>query len=364
MADGGKIFLVITFFVLAIIMILVLLFSNYYKGPAIAYSKCLINGDCSYSEKCEEGYCKNLLCRKNSDCAAGLVCLNGFCSTQNCNIEVGCPTTDSALKLACIPNPKNPNENYCIPSNKISCTGGTQCYGLVCSNSVCIECLANSDCKVGQGCTGGMCYYPTSNDPVPKDNIFIPTINNEKGIFPSGYYCSSSDYGTGGVQLGCSGGSPCSKGYCVSQGCRCTPGLFFENCASGTDCASGICLKIGEGNSVCAEGPNCVFNYDSTKPGLTGSCGSSSPYCVSGMCKSDAIGAYCKKDADCPYVFSQTNVTGGISGKYYCVEGRCSANLGQIGQVCGSNLDCISYPENDITCSAADKKPYSVCRAN
>lgn len=348
-------------------MILALLFSSYYKGPAVPYSVCSKDSDCFYEEKCEEGYCKNSLCKKNSDCKSGLVCLNGFCSTQTCNIAVGCPTTSDGAKLACIQNPRNNGSNYCIPSNKISCTGGSQCYGLTCSNSICIQCLANSDCKPGQGCSGGMCYYPTESDTVPKDNIFIPTLNNQKGIFPSGYYCLASDYGTGTSPLeiiGCSGGSPCKKGYCVGQGCRCTPGLFFEMCVSGTDCASGVCLKIGNGNSVCAEGPNCVFNYDSSKPGMTGACGSSSPYCVSGMCKADAIGAYCKNDSDCPYVFSQTTVTGGISGKYYCVEGRCSANLGQVGQVCGSNTDCITYFENDVKCVPEDKGSYSVCRAN
>lgn len=348
MADGGKIFIVLMFFILTIVMILALLFCNYYKGPAISYRTCKKNSECLITEKCDQGYCKNSTCKNSSDCLSGLVCLGGFCDTQKCNSIVGCGTG-----LACV-------NNNCIPANSMSCTGNNDCYGLVCDKAVCTQCLSISDCEIGQGCNKGVCYYPNTDVGTPDGKVFIPTSNNGKSIYPSGYYCSASDY-TG--PIGCSGGSPCKKGYCVAGTCRCTPGMFYETCSTGKDCASGNCLKISDKNSVCGEGPNCVFNYkaENSGTGITGAsgtssfntCSSSSPYCVGGYCKNDVLGAYCKIDKDCAF---------GGTGFYYCVEGRCSANLGRVGETCGSDMDCVTYPENKIVCEPRAGSIYSVCK--
>lgn len=377
MTDKGNVTIsTILFFVVFIFLVTAVIVAYSFMGPLSDEIPCNNNYDCSLNQTCLNNVCQNIVCSSAGlECPNGSICLGGFCQTQSCNEVSNCVNSSnsqsSSNSLACVID--NKKGNYCSPVGNI-CKSNIDCPGLFCDNGICKQCTSEANCLAGQYCdttnSSGICRYPTVSTIMQPNYTFIPALNsgNLGKILPQGYSCSTADYTLNsnviscGISLTGSTGSTgltgsCLMGYCVNQVCRCVKGKYMEMCQKNSDCTSNFCLSIDGGKSVCAEGPNCIGNYNSATPNKTGYCTNSNPFCVNGFCKSDSLNAYCKNNSQCSF-------TNGMTGNYYCVNGRCTTKLGNYGEICSNGIDCLAYNNSKLNCvnSVSDNTLINVCR--
>lgn len=320
------------FLILAMTMIIILIIYLLFWKPKVSATACQANNNCGITEVCQAGFCTEIICNNDSECNGNGLCLNSYCTPFTCQIGNNCPTGTACVNGECI-RVGNP------------CQINADCFNLSCMNQICVQCLSNSNCPLGQGCFNQVCRYPYAGE-TGANQINYPSPAQGNGIInaPPGYFCSGtvcSDTGTTGP-ISCTGTTglvglcPSTCPFCVNSVCRCTSGENTEQCRTNGDCSSGLCA-----NGVCVPiGGECITNHSIT--GTTGMCPVAKPYCVNGVCSLASLGAICGATG-MPYDLCNNPQALGVTGAtgtnptgmgFFCINGFCQESPGELNEQC------------------------------
>ena len=240
-------------------------------------------------------------CRRVSDCA-------GVPGRAACDLVSG-------LCVECVPTSDScPTGSYCDATRRCApgCRNGSDCVGVagapICDapRRVCVGCLANTDCAIGNLCTGGMC---------------VP------GCTPT---------------RGCATGATCCSGACVDTSTSVTAcGSCTRVCStirSTPTCTAGACVASCEaGWGDCdANRDNGCETSTTNNPSNCGACGvvcsiaNASATCANDRC---AIVSCSAGFQDC-----DRSVTNGCEAAL----ATSVANCGACGNTCATGQSCNS----------------------
>lgn len=94
-------------------------------------STCEADAECGANERCRDGLCEALECRRSADCAAGNICVDARC------------------------------EKTCDAGSGAGCDAGWVCNSFgYCEADESVECRSNAECARDEQCTGGTCATP------------------------------------------------------------------------------------------------------------------------------------------------------------------------------------------------------------
>ena len=302
-------------------------------GAIDAGPTCTGDSDCALGELCVGGDCVPG-CTDGRDCPdARPLCdpdlgANGTCVV--CLVNTDCPSAgDVCLEGECragcsADNPACPSPGVCDTAAGVCvrCLADSDCdLGNICEMSDCVEgCRENRDCPEGQIC-GADNTCVTGCTAAPTDSC------------PLGTHCVS-----GGCVLGCNGDDArCGDGQvCVDEG-----GSFVcrDGCADNAACGAGrICL-----NDVCVEG--CAVDEDCGFLTLERVCDTSAG--VPGTCVQCTNDDQCPGDAVCDLLAGSCRILCSSTGQFGC---------GTLGLVCDVATDrCVPCLED------ADCGPAATC---
>lgn len=342
-------FIAIIFLVITVSMLIVTILYFIYWRPPIPATTCESSNGCGVNQICEAGFCKEIICTSDADCQNG-ICINSYCTAYRCQIGNDCPTG-----TACV-------NNLCLKLGN-SCVSNNDCNDLSCMNTVCVQCLSDSNCPAGQGCFDRACRYPYHGETgVNLLNFPSTAQNNGNIIAPPGFFCTATICGTGTNNQdfrSCETNELCPSScpFCVNSVCRCTVGEISEHCRVNPDCVSGLCS-----NNICVPiGGECTRNFDGNSSSCTGlgsCCPGSSPYCVNGKCSSVSLGAICGATG-LPEDLCSNPMSLGVPGMtgitpngmgFFCVNGVCQENPGQLNEQCTAG-SCGFIEENMLVCT-------------
>lgn len=283
-----------------------------------------------------------------------------------------------------------------------SCSVNANCQSNACSTffKVCVQTGCSSSCLYNPAtfCWEGFCYPQQPNGGLCRQNSDCSSNNCYNGVCgntapqlcgcptcnvcPSGYYCSSTAYGTAGfcylklnVGTPCTSNNQCSSNWCSNGRCataappQCScPGC--GGCPSNTYCDGTACRPKLNNGGYCFAGYQCQSNNCQGQfcAPATQQCGCvgcplcpSHQYCSSGyQCINKlALGSTCSADSQCQSSYCHPtlrvcfNLGTPCSGpNAYCPAGQyCQsnplsgfycANKKQNGYDCGSNTECQS----------------------
>lgn len=333
----------ITFLVIALAMIIVTILYFLLWRPGAPTMSCQSNNNCSIGQVCQAGGCVETLCSNNSECGNNGLCINSYCTTFTCQIGNDCPTGTACINGSCL-RVGDP------------CQNNSDCFDLSCTNQVCIQCLSNSSCPIGQGCFDQICRYPYDGETDTNMITYVSSAQNNGNITaPPGYFCLNTICGTGTNNqdpINCSGGStglvdlcPSTCPFCVNSVCRCTQGENTERCRFNSDCESGLCEMTKLGRVCVPIGGECISNHSNMGSEVIdgiGECPISKPYCVNGTCSTVSLGAICGSTGlpedlcDNPQSLGSVGPTGitpnGMG--FFCVNGFCQQNPGELNDLC------------------------------
>lgn len=113
------------------------------NGQCVA--SCTSNDQCGAYERCRQGLCEAVECRRTADCAAGQVCVDANCE-DSCNT-----TADCGSGYICS------THKYCTPDPNVQCRTNAECArDEVCDAGQCkTPCSCNQQCPVDQVCNAG-----------------------------------------------------------------------------------------------------------------------------------------------------------------------------------------------------------------
>jgi hypothetical protein len=286
---------------------------------------CTSDFQCDVGAFCNtSGVCETTVCTSDSQCYGSQICLGGYCIEKACNSQSGCVAGETCYKGECIPS-----GNAC--TSLLDCNNGA----LPCIGNVCQQCQQDSDCSNGY-CNSGVC----TNDCSGGCGSGSTCVQNTREV------CCADPDGTCGKQCTVQGTGSCK--YCVNGMLTCKKGETSSICTVDDDCSSGKCLLNTAIGNVCAyvNSQECVSNYI---PGVNNkySCGSGSPFCVSGLCNTKPLGSLCGDDYNntCRTANQNTsdptqNVVVKDPYSYYCVNDFCRLNPGAYGEKCSVDDDC------------------------
>ena len=307
-------------------------------------------GDCSSDSDCNSGFycgygdpflpqfqlCVTTLsignkCDRNEMCQSA-ICSGGYCS--ECTKDDQC-SSDQYCEL------KGAKENRCFAKKIIGteCGGDAECTSSHCSNRICVQCLSDSECLIGQFCKLAnpaaddyqLCASPAANGAqcfVDGECTSTHCINNICGECAMDSQCATGEFcnterssgtrcdakKTNGVR--CGGSNECENGHCSDRTCG--------DCSSDSDCNSGF--YCGYGDPTLPQIQLCVAVLS------IGNTCDRNEMCQSAIC-SGGYCSECTKDDQC-------------SSDQYCElkgakENRCFAKK-IIGTECGGDAECTS----------------------
>ena len=354
--DTWAFVIAILFLIIGFAMIITIVLYYLYWKPMTPATACENNNNCGVSEICQAGFCVQRTCASNADCNGNGTCVNSYCTTFSCQNGNDCLIQGTGT--ACV-------NGSCIPVGA-SCVSNANCSDLSCMNQVCVQCLSNSSCPVGQGCFDRACRFPYVGETgANMINYPSPAQANGNIMAAPGFLCSSTTCGTtaGTGPISCSGtGDTCPNScpFCVNTVCRCTAGQVTESCRSNMDCASGVCVDTASGRRCIAAGGECTSNYN----GMTGildlrTCPVSRPYCVNGLCSNVSLGAICGATGMPPDLCSNPAALGvigptGITPNgmgFFCVNGTCQQEPGTLNDQCTPG-SCAFISNTELVCTS------------
>lgn len=342
-------FISLIFLIIAISMLMAGVLYLVYWRPTIHDRTCESTNNCDINQICEAGFCKEIICESDTDCPNG-ICINAYCTAYKCRIGNDCPTG-----TACV-------DGYCHKLGA-TCVSNSDCNNLSCLNTVCVQCLSDSNCPTGQGCFNQACRYPYEGETGTNLINYTSSAQNNGNITaPPGYFCTGTICGTGTnnqdyIQCQNNELCPSSCPFCVNSVCRCTIGEITESCRANADCITGLC-----DNGTCVPiGGECVNNFDSKSISCTNCCPVSAPYCVNGKCSNLSLGAICGvtglPDDLCnnPMSLGAPGVTGVTSNGmgFFCVNGICQETPGGLNEQCTPG-SCEFVNNGILVCTRID----------
>lgn len=135
---------------------------------------CSDDAQCGANERCRQGLCEVVECRRSGDCAAGNICVEASCE-PSCQSDAECGDGFVCSNL-----------NYCVKDPNVECRATAECA----RNEICVDgscetpCSCNQQCGTGQVCDmdTGMCEQPSGSVAQCDDDCDCP----------SGLSCSAS----------------------------------------------------------------------------------------------------------------------------------------------------------------------------
>jgi hypothetical protein len=123
-------------------------------------STCSESSECGPNERCRQGLCEQIGCRRSADCAAGEVCVDAYCAAS-CQRDADCGTGYLCNPLG-----------YCEKDPDVECRSTAECArDEICSQGSCqTACSCNQQCDTGEVCNldSGLCEDPNAPDPAPE----------------------------------------------------------------------------------------------------------------------------------------------------------------------------------------------------
>lgn len=341
----------LAFLIIAISLIVIIIIYFIVWRVPLPSKSCQSTNQCSITQVCVSGVCDEKVCRSSSDCDSNSTCINSYCVAYKCSSGNDCLDRDNS---ACV-------NGECTRVGS-ACTTNNDCHNLSCMNSVCVQCLSDSDCPTGQGCFEQICRYPYAGETGPERINYPSSAQNNGNITaPPGYICPTSICGTGPTghtTIPCNNTNACpsSCGYCIDSVCRCSQGKVTEICRNNTDCESGLCSA----NKVCILNPGeCIFNYSGTA--CENCCPASAPYCASGKCSEVSLGAVCGATG-LPSDLCSNPQSLGVSGPtgitqngmgFFCVNGTCQSTPGNLNDLC-TDGSCATINNISLVCTPTE----------
>jgi len=329
-------------------------------APACKNDPCKTDADCLNSApKCEKGCCTKVeapkSCKKDGDCPSGNVCSSEKCEkcTQDCTSSTECSGSDTCDNGCCKQRPCK-EDKECSSGKKKYCDKTT---------SKCVECTDIAQCGDKEACKSGSCRPVACTDDTHCPTQKQPICDLKKYVCIARKVCENSDdckrLFPGGVRSRCdpsaNGGlGECKKGHCVpctkddecggsgdlcigkEKGLKDGPRCLIsckesKDCPDGFDCSGTIlqgfkvCYPRSGGycvdpctNVQCKTNEKCVEGKCIKQPEPCDSCTSDDQCGTGNKCLSYSGGKFCgKKCADaseCP-----------TNRKYLCLNGQCLA---------------------------------------
>ena len=145
------------------------------NGQCVA--PCTSNTQCGSFERCRQGLCEAVECRRTADCSSGKLCVDAKCETS-CSTNAQC-----GAGFICS------NNKFCVPDPNVQCRTTAECArDEVCDAGACkTPCSCNQQCPANQVCDEdrGTCFDPSTNPQTP-----APTQCQDSCDCPSGKQCS------------------------------------------------------------------------------------------------------------------------------------------------------------------------------
>jgi len=263
-------------------------------------------------------------CSTTQACPAPAACVNGRCVTASFSVGVGG-----------------------------TCCDGQQCRSHSCSSGGTCECLAASDCPVGETCVLG---NPNTCRPEGKDECEHCTLNKEctSGVCWGGLVRVCIVPKSKAVTASCCKDRQCISGRCGPfDTCECTrnsdcPGGFY--CEHGGIFTGNVCVLFKESCDFCTANRQCPPGYrcDGRPTGrcITGQEGLDigesccrNDQCKSGSCPTDNSVCQCARNSDCPS--GQYCALGFLGiGKNKCVAFKAECECCTASKQCGPGALC------------------------
>ncbi|MFU8803677.1 MAG: hypothetical protein ACNA8W_07715 [Bradymonadaceae bacterium] len=145
-------------------------------------STCSEAADCGSNERCRQGLCEVIECRRSADCAAGHVCVEASCE-KRCTNNAEC-----GAGYLCSPN------DFCVEDPNVECRSTAECArDEICTAGSCeTPCNCNQQCPESQVCNddNGLCEDPNAGGTEP------PATECENDCdCPSGLSCTEGACG-------------------------------------------------------------------------------------------------------------------------------------------------------------------------
>ena len=322
---------------------------------------CQSNDDClNAAPLCVDGCCKPKPvfkdCKKDGDCDSGQICGGTKCEacTQSCSSSTECSGSDTCDNGCCKERPCS-SDDQCKTGNKKYCDK---------TSKKCVECTDTAQCGDKKACRSGRCssvecvgdhHCQTQKKPIcdPKTYRCVPrkvceTHADCESLYPGGIRNRCDPSANGGL-------GECKKGHCVEctkddecggsgdlcigkdkglkDGKRCLASCKEnKDCPSGFDCSDsvvqgfkvcfprvgGFCVDPCK-NVTCQPNEKCVVGKCIKQPEVcdvcttNADCGSGNE-CLTYSKTAKFCGKKCSVASDCP------------SGrKFFCFNGQCLA---------------------------------------
>ncbi len=332
-----------------------------------------VGGPCDGELDCEDGLCVgaclegtvNCPCRNDGNpCEGDLLCLAGQCRPPSCQSTLTCaadPATVGTLCLdarctACTSDeqcvrsgaygpestcvqglcqngvaPCVPGAPSCACGTAVDCQPNINTRGMICIESQCIACRADSHCSrvdlygYGARCQAGRCtpwQSPCADDPA------IPAGRCECAF---GNECNGDDLTRGmtcldGQCLPCLSDAMCERSVLYGEGTRCIEGRCVPpqacdprvevcQCITANDCAR---EPVTDGR-LCLDGA-CVACRDDSNCERAAAYGAGST-CVAGRCQRPAV---CPPGLNCNCRSAAQCDANPVTAGQICLDGRCT----------------------------------------
>jgi len=317
---------------------------------------------CTAADQCVDGTCVG---SGEPDCDDSIECTFDFCdmATDSCAhgpVDAACNdlnecTDDICTLSGCIflDNSSPCDDGDLCTENDVCSEGACAGTPIVCPNEglcdpldgICKECVVDSNCDDGNGCTDESCVLGTC------------TYTDNTNTCDDGDLCTESDVCSAGT---CSG-SPvdCGADLCDPADGLCKECLTAADCSDGdvcTDdlCTDGICENPNNASS-CDDGDLCTEN-DTCSGGVCAgtpvNCGIQQCDPADGLCKDCLIDADCDDANVCTDDACVTGVCQNTDNTEFCDDGDlCTENDTCSGGVCTGTL--VTCPEG-LSCDPAD----------
>ncbi len=398
---------------------------------------CLSDANCSApTGKCNTTTNTCVACLTSTDCAAGTVCNTNSC-VPGCSPTQPCPTGEQCVAQSCVEctvnsqchgatpwcdttndtcvqclpsNDNCPTGQYCAASacapgckSNLDCValadagagdaagdapsdaamegGGGTSGGTICDtmNHVCVECVIDANCPLGQTCSNNMCVTgcdATHGCPAGSGccSGLCQPLNTVDNCTGCGVACDTTSgnsqgaaCGLGGcTYTGCAAGwGDCSSGAPDSDGCETNLTTTNEKvcadgtCVSNTDCCTGLDCTTPPGPAACfpahgtcpSEGAACSYTQNS---GSVICSGTTCCNAINGTCSNSCTLAcntgfgHCTAD---PSKGCESNLTTCINTPC-CTAGMCNVHSNGQGQQYTDCVDAAGTPGSGSTYNA------------
>lgn len=164
-----------------------------------------------------------------------LFSLAGCTSGGPCDVHADCRYFEQCLVDTCVPLACESDEHceegtFCSDSECVECVADEECGDGVCASGVCNECREDADCGEGLLCDQTFCVTSGSVDCIADEDCPSAAVCRDHLCLPA---CASSDECDGSCDAGacaaCVVDADCGDGRCVGETCR-------NQCETSADC--------------------------------------------------------------------------------------------------------------------------------